>query len=365
MCMKRWVCLVFIFFLGERSLCYGNAETWTDFGPPPDSKFDWIQLDSGEWLKGDLKVLYNQSLEFDSDKMNLQDFDFEDVIQVRTRNKQRILVQRETGTELLTGKLEIKDKTVRIINEETVEEIDRSEVVAIAQQANRERYRWSGSLSVGVNLRGGNSETADANVMANLKRQTALTRYNLDYLANYSSTGEAKTANNQRLSMDANLFLSSRLYWRMVEGEIYHDEFSNIDIQYSLDTGVGYYLMNSSKTEWTTGAGIGYQQTEYISVEAGNEGYSASPYLACGTKLDVEVNSMIDYLLDYSFKLLNEANGQYTHHLVTTLSTDLISDLDIDISLIWDRVKKPTADSSGRVPKQDDYQLIFSLAYEF
>jgi len=32
---------------------------WDAFVPPPDDKFDWIQLTSGEWLKGELKALYN------------------------------------------------------------------------------------------------------------------------------------------------------------------------------------------------------------------------------------------------------------------------------------------------------------------
>ena len=30
--------------------------------PPPADEFDWIQLTSGEWLKGELKVLYRKKL---------------------------------------------------------------------------------------------------------------------------------------------------------------------------------------------------------------------------------------------------------------------------------------------------------------
>lgn len=47
-----------------------------NFYPPEDNKFDWIQLTSDEWLKGDLKALYDYKLEFDSDNLELLTFSF-------------------------------------------------------------------------------------------------------------------------------------------------------------------------------------------------------------------------------------------------------------------------------------------------
>jgi len=48
-------------------------QAWLPPTPKPE-KFDWIQLKSGEWLKGELKVLYDKKLEFDSDELNLLEF---------------------------------------------------------------------------------------------------------------------------------------------------------------------------------------------------------------------------------------------------------------------------------------------------
>ena len=39
--------------------------------PPMPDKFDWVQLKSGEWLKGEIKVMYEDSLEFDSEELEL------------------------------------------------------------------------------------------------------------------------------------------------------------------------------------------------------------------------------------------------------------------------------------------------------
>ena len=47
-------------------------------------KFDWIQLTTDEWLKGELIAMYEDSLEFDSKKFNDVTFDFGDVRQIRS-----------------------------------------------------------------------------------------------------------------------------------------------------------------------------------------------------------------------------------------------------------------------------------------
>ena len=53
-----------------------EKEGWLPPEPRPE-KFDWIQLKSGEWLKGKLEVLYDRKLEFDSDELDELTFDFE------------------------------------------------------------------------------------------------------------------------------------------------------------------------------------------------------------------------------------------------------------------------------------------------
>ena len=345
-----------------------DIDPWDAFEPPPDTKYDWIQLTSREWLKGEFKVMYDHSLEFDSDEMDLQEFDLEDVKRVRTRGMKTVLVQGDGGrrdTSLLRGMLEIRGDEVILRRSEYEVTVLREDVISIAGGRQRERDYWSGMVSLGINARGGNTETVDTTIMANVQRRTASSRFNADYLANYSETGELETANNQRLSGFYDRFLTARFYWQILAGEYYRDPFTNIDGQYSLSSGLGYDLIHTSKTEWGFGLGVGYQEQKFVSVELGKDDSSTSPFATIGTRFDREVTGNIDYLFDYGMRWLNEENGQYTHHMLTTLSVDLISDLDLDISFIWDRIEKPQADADGKVPKQDDYQLIVSLAYDF
>jgi putative salt-induced outer membrane protein YdiY len=343
-------------------------DPWEAFAPPPDTEFDWIQLTSGEWLKGDFKVLYDYVIEFDSDEMDLQEFDFDDVKRLRTRGMKTVLIEGEGGprdTTLLRGLLEINDNQVILRRSEHEVQVTRNKVISVADGRKRERDYWSGMLSVGINARGGNTETSDMTIMANLKRRTARSRFNADYLANYSSAADVETANNQRLSGFYDLFLTRKFYWQVLQAEYYRDPFSNIDNQYSVSTGAGYDIIHNSKTEWIVGAGAGYQQLQFVSVEAGEDDQTESPFGTLGMRFDHEVTGNLDFLYDYSMRVLNEDNGRYTHHMVTTLSFDLISDLDLDVSLIWDRVEKPQAAADTTVPKKDDYQLVVSLAYDF
>ncbi len=348
------------------------VDQWDAFMPPADRKFDWLQLTSGEWLKGDFKVLYDHKLEFDSDELDLLEFDFEDIKQLRTRGMKTLFVEGEDGprdTSILRGVLVIKGDQITLLRSEHKVTIPRDRVISIAGGKQRERDYWSGMVSFGINARGGNTDTTDITALANLKRRTAATRFNADYLANYSYTGtgdtDTETASNQRLSGYYDRFLTSKFYWQVLAGEYYRDPFANIDGQYSVAMGGGYNVVHSSKTDWSINLGAGYQEQQFVSVEAGKDDSSGSPFFTTGTRFDREVTGTIDYLFDYSLRRLNEDNGLYTHHLLTTLSFDIVKEFDLDITLIWDHIQNPQRDVDGVLPKQDDYQLIVSLAYDF
>src|SRR5262245_53515266 len=93
------------------------------FQPPPPApdKFDWIQLKSGEWLKGELIALYEDKLEFDSDELNKLSLDWEDIRQVRTGR----VVQVRFTDRTLTGRLVIDANTVQVVGD-TTQQLERS-----------------------------------------------------------------------------------------------------------------------------------------------------------------------------------------------------------------------------------------------
>lgn len=106
---------------------FSNTPSGSPIWGPPSAlpeKFDWIQLTSGEWLKGDLKVLYDKKLEFDSDELDLLELDWEDVKQVRGHKLHS--VRFEGPPVVVVGILKIIDDKVFVTTEEKVLEFDRS-----------------------------------------------------------------------------------------------------------------------------------------------------------------------------------------------------------------------------------------------
>jgi len=146
-----------------------GSPSWVPPSAPPD-KFDWIQLTSDEWLKGDLKVLYDDKLEFDSDELDLLELDWEDVKQVRGH---RLHSVRFEGPLTVIGILRVVDDKVFVTTEDEVLEFDRSHLVSIAQGEPKEINYWSAKISISLDVRGGNSDQTNYSTAANARRRTA------------------------------------------------------------------------------------------------------------------------------------------------------------------------------------------------
>ncbi len=341
---------------------------WSKFSPPLDKKYDWIQLSSGEWLKGDLKVLYNYSFEFDSDELNLLKLDWEDIRRIRSAKPQSIRVESGHGDgkqTTLIGVLELNGSQGTVTFEDDVIKIERHQIVSIAQGTTNESDLWVGKLSFGMNIRSGNSDLVDANLSGNAKRRTAVSRIIVEYVGNFSRAEKIETSNNHRFNFQYDQFKSANFFWRPIYTEYVRDTFKNIDNQVAVGTAFGYHIIRTPKTEWEITGKVGALYKRYVSVEEGSDINNISPTAGFGTNYETDITKWLEYLIDFNFNVVDRDSGSYIHNLRTTLSTDITGDLDLDITFVWDRVKDPQAAADGGIPKKDDYQLMMGIGYEF
>lgn len=336
-------------------------QAWEPPPPPPD-EFDWIQLTSGEWLKGELKSLYERELEFDSDKLDLLEFDWEDVKQVRSTG---VFSVRLAGPITVSGQLQITENKVIMTNGSKQQVFERDRLFAIAPKAEKRRDYWTGKISMGLNFSSGNTEQTQYNAKGNVERRTAETRLMANYLGNLIKSDHIETVNNHRIQGQFDIFKTRNYFFRPIFGEYYRDPLRNIKYSATLGCGMGYYLINTSKTEWEIAGGPAYQITRFNSVETGKDSSESTPALMAGTDFDTELTEDIDFNFKYTFQIVNQASGTYTHHSITTFETELTKWLDFDTSFVWDRVQDPTPDDDGTVPKLDDFYVIFSLGIDF
>jgi len=338
-----------------------NETVASEFVPPNDG-YDWIRLTSGEWLRGELIGVFNDEVEFDSDILDELTIDAEDVDQFYSHRTFGLSIR---GRDLIEGRIWVNGDRITVLDGEVEREFSRDEMVAITASAERERDRWSGDISLGINVRQGNSEFVEYNMLAGIERRTPNSRTFVDYLGTFNETEGVRVANNHRVTGALDRFSGSRLFWRPFLGQYFRDPFQNIDHQLTLETGLGFELTDTSRTEWEIFAGVGFNYVERESVEAGQPSNSTSPALSIGTSFDTELSSWMDYLFTFTATFVDEESGTYQHHLLTTLSSDLAGNFDIDISFVWDRTQNPPPLADGTFPEQDDFRLLLGISYEF
>jgi len=336
------------------------AEDWQPPVPMPD-KFDWVQLTSGEWLKGELKVLYEKTVEFDSDKLGLLQLDLEDIAMVRTAQTVNV---KAVGNQNAVGQLLLEGDSVKILGEMDAE-FEREGLVSITAGVPKERNFWSGKATAGANLRSGNTDQTEATGRLVFKRRTVDDRVGLDYIGNYTITNDIESANNHRANGVWDHFVSDRFFLRPVFLEYFRDPFQNIAHRATLGSGLGYQLIDNSRTEWSVFAGPAYQWTQFEEVEPAEEDSEGPWAFSAGTNYDHELTDDIDLFYEYRFQITSVDAGRYNHHMIGGFSFDLTDDLSMEVSMVWDRIEEPRPDSDGVLPKKDDYRLVFGLGYDF
>jgi hypothetical protein len=329
---------------------------------PPEDGYDWVQLTSGEWLKGEIIGLFDDKVEFDSDILDELVLDAEDVNRFYSPRTFGISIR---GYELLSGQLRVDEQTVFVTTDGQVQSFPREQLLAVTVSAERERDRWSGDLTLGMNVRQGNTDLIEYNAIAGLERRTPRTRAFIDYIGSFNETEGVRVDNNHRVNVVFDKFSGTRFFWRPFIGQYFRDPFQNIEHQFTLETGVGYEITDTSRTEWDVWSAVGVNDVRRVSVESGQPSKIRSPALSLGTDFDTELTSWIDYLFSFQMTFVDEESGDYQHHLLTTLSTDLVRNIDFDVSFVWDRTQSPPPDATGGIPKKDDFRLMVGVSFEF
>ncbi|WP_299569844.1 YdiY family protein [uncultured Shewanella sp.] len=324
---------------------------------PQDSKYDWLQFTSLELLKGEIKNLYDDKLEFESDELDTIFIDWEDVKVLQSAGVVSIgFLDLSTHS----GQLLVKDGIMYIDGQQ----YDRSQILTIIAGEQKESNYWSSKISLGANFRSGNTDQIDYSAIAKTVRRTTESRFNFDYIGNYSKSDDEEKINNNRINTNFDWFLSKQFYLRPIFAEIYTDKFLNIEYKLTLGSGLGYNIIDNAKTEWSISGGPAYTYTKFNNVEDGVDTDSSSATVVVETVYDTEITSDIDFVTSYRVQYGNDDSGGYTHHALATLEIELTDMFDLDLSFVWDHTGSPQPDSDGNTPKENDYQFIVGFGID-
>jgi putative salt-induced outer membrane protein YdiY len=339
-----------------------NAANWAT-AKPGDITDDWVQTTSGEWLTGEIILIHDYELEFDSDEFDDVTIDMDDIQYLKSHWPQ---VLRFEGLIKATGTIELVGEQIIVTDDEgETQTFQRDDLVTMTSGKDIESSYWKASVALGINIRKGNSDEVDYNSKAHIKRQTIETRFVADYLGNFSTVNNERTVNSHRLTFNFDIFKNRYFFWQPVFGEYFRDHFQNVDSRVLLGTGAGYHIIKTSKTEWDISGGPAVQKTRFVAVQPGEDDEEVTPSLSINSLFDSAINSKVDFIHTYNISFVEQDSGGYTHHMITTLETEITGSLDFDVSFIWDHIGKPTARDDGTIPKRNDTQLVVSLKYEY
>ncbi len=324
--------------------------------------YDWIRLTSGEWLKGDILSMRNDKFEFDSDEMDEQSFDWEDIAELRSPRKYTYVFTDRTsliGTALILG-----DEVVLSVDGET-RILKRAHLMSIVPAGTRRRDRWDGKLSIGLAFRRGNTDQTDFTYQAYVRRRDAFTRLRLDFNGAFGKVEEVQTVNNNRSTLKLDLFMSPRFYVTPLSVIFYHDKFQNIDVQLTPSAGGGYHALKRKKAEMDVELAAGYQYTRYISVETGADQENRTGAVIPRIRIETDPLKDVDLDLLYQAAITVPDPEDTTMHGEVILSVEITKVFDLDVSWIWDRVQNPKPNEDGTIPKKDDVKLTVGIGLDF
>ena len=332
--------------------------------PKADPKgWDWVQLTSDEWLKGEIKYMRDHSLLFDSDELDELTLKWRKIKVLKSPRSLSVLM-----SDLLTleGPLIIEGDKAVFRDKDGFLVVPRGDVVSIVPSGKGGLAYWSGDLKFGLTLRSGNTDQIETTLGFNLRRRAPKSRIQLTYLGSFGKTNGVENVNNQRLTGAWNLFTSRRWFVTPFGFELYSDPFQNIDVRATPLVGAGYHIylkgLDAKGIDWDVSALGGYRYTRFSSGIPNDDGTFT---VVLRTDVDWELTEKLDLTFTYDIQIGIPDTSDTNQNLQLTLSFDAWKSLDLDVSFVWNFVGKPRADANGNVPENSDFRLVVGVKWEF
>jgi hypothetical protein len=265
------------------------------------------------------------------------------------------------GRRIVWGAAEMRKGVIKVRTSDGVREFPRNEIVSITQGAQDAEFgHWSALIAIGTGLRRGNTKQADFSGRGNIMRETALTRWSIEYDGAFSRVDGNTATNTHRAWTGLDFFVTRRFYVTIPFVQFFKDQNQRIDQQYTPGIGIGYELLRNDWIETDTTLGGGVQHTRF---DTGNTDLDAAFIFSIETELDLPRD--VEWDSSYSLQLVPTDFGKTNHHVKSVLSFEIWDPLDLDFVFNWDRVESPESQSGQSKPKSDDYRLSIEIAIDW
>lgn len=335
---------------------------------------DWIEINTGEWLRGDLRSLRPKglevglNLEFYSKNLDDLTFSWADIIGVHSPKTKSYTFK---GKIAVAGKAMITREEVIIDTEDGVKSYPRSDLLAISEGPPRERTWWSTRLSLGLSANAGNTNQGSLTTQWSLTRTDGHSLVGIKYQGTVAYADHEINVNRHLAEFDSAIFLWDRFYLIPIAGQLLYDAFQNIKMRATPGAGAGVHLFNKTRKrrhhanqfEWDLQSGLGYQYLGFISAPTGVANPQNDGFVVFRTYWKLEfLNDNLELTVDWRTNLVYTTFGSTNHTGTADFSVDITDRFAFELSFLFLRTREPEPRSDGTVPKQNDYQVVASIA---
>jgi len=313
-----------------------------------------------------MKRMRDDNLEFDSDKLDMQNIDFADVTHVHSPVVNTYVFDDRISA---TGRAVITPEKIIVETDEGTKTFPRSELESIVAGGEREKDWWSMKLRFGLTLNKGNTDQLTYDINFNTRREDKMTLLDLNYNTTFGRTGGAQNVNRHLGEEDFKVFLSSRWFVVPLFGQLFNDRFQNIQFRATPAAGAGIHIIDAPNAKWDFQTGVGYQYLNYLDTTAlpvGSPNPQNDAFIPLYTYADFDITGDIDFTVSWLTNLVVTTIGNTNHTGKADLAIELTSVLDLDIAFLYLRTEDPAPAPDPMDPaiKKNDYQLVVGIALE-
>jgi hypothetical protein len=329
-----------------------------------DDRFDWVQLRSGEWLKGKITAIREGILEFDSSELGDLEFDWDNVVEVRSSESVTCTFDNPKNPrkpKVVTGRVvATRDKVV--VGNRTFK---RRDLISAVRKGMAERDYWSGKLIFNVAARGGNPDQTDVGTYVRARRRSQRSDLDLMYRGAFGKASGVETVNNHFFAGQWDLLLGRRWFVTPLRYDVYSNVFQNIRYRHTVGVGGGWRAVDRPGLELDLFGGFGWQFTRMDSIRPRSPQEVDQGVLYLGARYGWAVTPTTDLLVDYVAQVGLQNSSDSTQHFGVVASSKVWGDLTFDVGFYWDWAGQPSPTSSAGTPEKSDYQLVLGVGWDF
>ena len=148
-------------------------------------------------------------------------------------------------------------------------------------------------------------------------------------------------------------------------GSLRHDLEQNIALRTTVGAGAGVRIIDADAGSWDFDLGPAYISTLPISTEAGPVEREQDLGIVVNTHAKFDIAKDVTVSASWMSAFTVTGVSRSYHHGTAVLDFELTSVFSLDLSLVFDRIEQATTTEDGRVPAQNELQIVIGLGVKF